>query len=173
MLVEALENNKVRKLLLVAPLMLLTQAAIAQVDLKKYSGHTYAYWSLTQPFDSPGTGMSFGGGGEAFVYKGLSLGGDIAYAFPTEYPSEGIGMLSLNPAYHFLDESRSRRLVPFVTGGYTLGFRSGVGSFFNYGGGITYWFSRKVGMRVELRDQRYIPYPRDSFVTLRVGFSFR
>ncbi|MCW5983425.1 MAG: hypothetical protein KIT09_35360 [Bryobacteraceae bacterium] len=151
----------------------LAQRNTDSTEPHNYSGHGYAFWSLAKAFDDPGKVMAFGGGGEGFLYRGLSLGGELAYLFPTESPTSGIGMASVNPAYHFLNRRGGGKLVPFVTGGYSLGFRGGVGHFFNYGGGATYWFSRKVGLRLELRDYRYASNPRENLLTFRVGASFR
>jgi hypothetical protein len=162
--------NPVTKIIFLTSVLLSAQVAFSQ---DHYSGHTYAFWSLANPFDAPGAGMSFGGGGEAFVHRGLAVGADLAYLFPTRNIAGGVGMLSVNPAYHFLNISKRGKLVPFVTGGYSLGFRSGAGHFFNYGGGVTYWFSKNAGLRLELRDHRYIQYVEYSFVTFRVGVSFR
>jgi hypothetical protein len=41
----------------------------------------------------------------------------------------------------------------------------------NVGGGITYWFSRKVGFRTEVRDYFTVNDPH--MVVARVGLSFR
>ncbi len=139
-------------------------------DTRKYGGHGYGYFALGNPFDYSGKGGAFGGGGEGFLSRGWSLGGDISYLYPLGEPSDGVGLASVSSGYHF---RKGQRLMPFVLGGYTLGFRSGVGHLFHYGGGVTYWFSRRVGARIELRDHRLFEYPRDSLLTLRFGVSFR
>jgi hypothetical protein len=158
-------------LITAATVVLTAQLALGQTE--KPPAHGYVFFSLAQPFDRPGTGMAAGGGGEGFLYKGLSLGADVAYIFPKDEPATGIGMFSVNPGYHFYQLTASRKVVPFVTGGYSLGFRNGVGNFFNYGGGVTYWFSERLGLRLELRDHRYFTYPQDSLLMFRMGLSIR
>lgn len=132
--------------------------------------HGYGFFAVAEPFDDPGSGLAFGGGGEGFLKRGWSLGGDLAYLFPASEPSGGIGLASLSTGYHF---ARTSKFVPFLAGGYTLGFRSGVGHFFHYGGGATYWFSGRVGFRVEVRDLRWFEYPRDHLWMVRFGAAFR
>lgn len=135
-----------------------------------YRAEGYAFFALAEPLDDPGSGLAFGGGGEGFLRRGWSLGGDLAYLFPASAPSAGVGLASVSSGYHF---ARERKFVPFVAGGYTLGFRSGVGHFFHYGGGATYWFSRRAGLRLELRDLRWFDYLRDHLWMVRFGAAFR
>jgi hypothetical protein len=63
---------------------------------------------------------------------------------------------------------------PFVTGGYTLGFRDGHENLFNVGGGVDFWLKPKVGLRVEFRDHIWIE-DNDTlqFLGVRVGVMFR
>ena len=84
----------------------------------------------------------------------------------------GIGLFSSNASYHFLNASQNRKLVPFVTAGYTGAFQSEWGeSWFNFGGGADYWFRERAGLRVEFRDH---VDPQHSepihFLEARVGF---
>lgn len=136
----------------------------------QYGGHGYAFFGAGKAFDDSDRALAIGGGGEAFLRKGWSLGGDLAYLFPSSEPSAGIGLSSVSSGYHF---ARTQRLVPFLAGGYALGFRSGVGHFFHYGGGVTYWFSGRAGLRVEVRDLRSFEYPRDGLWMVRFGAAFR
>jgi hypothetical protein len=64
-------------------------------------------------------------------------------------------------------------IAPFVTGGYTLSFRSGVAHLVNFGGGINYWFSRKMGLRLEARDYISAQCGCGHTVEFRIGFAFR
>ena len=91
----------------------------------------------------------------------------MGYWFPRGAFAAGIGLLSVNGAYHLVNREERGRFVPFVTAGYTLGFRARTRNYFNWGGGATYWFSRRVGMRVEVRDLR--PRDRYSHTTVRFG----
>ena len=118
-------------------------------------------------------GLHFGGGGEGLVYKGLGVGGELGYAAPFERFNSGLGVASINGSYHFKNATASGKLVPFVTGGYSLLFRSATANAFNFGGGVNYWFKERVGLRVEFRGH----VPQSSEISriygFRVGLSFR
>jgi hypothetical protein len=112
-----------------------------------------------------------GAGGEGLVYKGLGLGAEIGYLAPFRSGGDGIGIFSPDVSYHF--KSSKSKLVPFVTGGYSLAFRSGVNSSGgNFGGGVQYWMKDHLGLRLESRDH---VFSSDSphFYQFRVGLSFR
>jgi hypothetical protein len=112
---------------------------------------------------NPGFGL------DGFVYRGLAAGADIGYVgYYNNFGSSGFGLFSPNVSYHFFNGTR---VTPFVTGGYSLAFRSGTSSLGNYGGGITCWFSRSVGLRVEIRDHR--DASGSHFTGTRFGVSFR
>ena len=112
------------------------------------------------------------GGGEGLLYKGLGIGAEVGYLAPFKGAGEGFGILSVNPSYHFKNASASGRLVPFVTGGYSLGFRSGTASGGNFGGGVQYWMKDHVGLRFEFRDHLFSS-DTPHFFQFRVGLSFR
>jgi hypothetical protein len=114
--------------------------------------------------------MSLGGGGEAFVYKGLAVGGDISYLFSGSRIANGMGLASANASYHFVGLDPNGRWIPFVTGGYSVAFRDGAASLANYGGGVTYWFKPHWGARVEVRNYQSAAA---SLVSVRFGLSFR
>ncbi|MBI4487309.1 MAG: hypothetical protein HY655_15000 [Acidobacteria bacterium] len=68
-----------------------------------------------------------------------------------EYPGFA---LSINGSYHVGEAPRGRRsLVPFVTGGYSIGVFSGdfPESGFNVGAGANYWSRGRSGLRLEVR----------------------
>ena len=83
------------------------------------------------------------------------------------------GMFSVNGYYHFAD--RSARVDPFVTGGYSLGFRSGTLNFGNFGGGVNLWLRESLGMRIEFRDHVHISSRVSDFHYwgIRLGVVFR
>jgi hypothetical protein len=114
--------------------------------------------------------LHFGGGGEAFIHKGLAAGAEIGYVLPWRAPGDGIGMLSLDASYHV---PRGSKLAVFVTGGYSLGFRSQTANFLNLGGGATYWFKKKEGIRFEVRNHFYTESMRTDYLDFRLGFAFR
>lgn len=128
-------------------------------------------------FVAPGRGsnvaiLHFGGGGEGLVYKELAVGGEIGYFAPTKALNDGLAIISANASYHYLGSDPERKFVPFITGGYTLGFRGLAASSFNVGGGAQYWLSRKVGLRFELRDHA-LSRGKIEFFEIRFGVTFR
>jgi hypothetical protein len=111
-----------------------------------------------------------GGGGEVSLAKGLGVGAEIGYLSSWKSAGSGIGILSLDGVYQF---HRSRKTVPFVLAGYSLGFRSGVAHALNFGGGVNYWFREKVGLRLEFRDHIPTSEAYCHFLGFRLGLSFR
>ncbi len=94
-------------------------------------------------------------GGEMVFGKGIGAGGELGFIAG----HSSFGFLSLNGYYHFAHHGVTRKLDPFVTGGYTLAFdplvvlgprnaSNGV----NIGFGLNYWFLRHLGVRTEFRD---------------------
>jgi outer membrane protein with beta-barrel domain len=116
-----------------------------------------------------GATLHFGGGGEALVYEGLGVGAELGYLAPVPALDNGIGILSTNVSYHF---ARANAVEPFITGGYSLAFRSGFSSGGNFGGGVNYWFAERAALRLEFRDHIF---SSDSphLYQFRVGLSFR
>lgn len=113
-----------------------------------------------------------GGGVEYILASGLGAGAELGYLAPTASWSDGLGVFSANVSYHI--RLAASRVVPFVTGGYSLMFREGHLNAFNVGGGVNYWFGRRAGLRLELRDHLH----SESDVTghwwgARIGLSLR
>ena len=115
----------------------------------------YTLFGIASPVGDAGNVMTLGGGGEAFVYKGLAVGGDMNYLFTGGRFTYGLGLASANPSYHFRGLDPDGQWVPFVTGGYTLAIRDGTANMGNYGGGVTYWVRPHWGARVEVRALQY------------------
>ncbi|RPJ87479.1 MAG: hypothetical protein EHM18_00925 [Acidobacteria bacterium] len=111
-----------------------------------------------------------GGGGEGAFYKGLGASVDVGYLFPTRGFSGGFGTLSPGVLYQF---SRHQKANPFVIGGYTLGFRDGTVNMVHFGGGVNYWFSERIGLRIEARD--HVPTDASEYhhFVVRIGISGR
>lgn len=147
---------------------LLPCLATAQPD-RPYTGYGYAF--IAPGAASPGNSgtMHFGIGGEGLVYKGLAAGGEIGFLGPRESLAEGIGVFSPNASYHF---TRNSKLVPFVTGGYSLGFREGIANAVNFGGGVNYWFKPRLGLHLAFRDH-FSPTEDAHLWGFRIGISFR
>jgi len=122
-----------------------------------------------------GTTLHVGGGVDLVLWKGLGASVEGGYVGPMEAMDYGLGIISTNAFYQFGTPKR-RRITPFVTGGYTLGFRSERVNAINVGGGANYWLSDTLGLRIELRD--HLPVidggVRDDHLWgLRIGFTWR
>ena len=115
-----------------------------------------------------------GGGGEVVFRDAIGIGAEIGYLNSFEEDSEGVGVLSINGAYHFGRASASGKVRPFITGGYTLGFNDGTANLFNVGGGVDFWLKPKVGLRAEFRDHIWMDGDDTvQFMGVRVGVTFR
>ena len=113
--------------------------------------------------------VNVGGGGEGHFGNGLGLGGEVGYLTTTGNGSEGVGLASFNTSYHFL---RTQKVVPFVTGGASVIFRSGSAGGGNFGGGAHYWMNDHLGLRFEVRDHIFSSDSPHT-VIFRVGLSFK
>ncbi|OFV95063.1 MAG: hypothetical protein A3H28_17080 [Acidobacteria bacterium RIFCSPLOWO2_02_FULL_61_28] len=116
--------------------------------------------------------LQFGGGGQGRIYKGLGAGAEIGYVHPTESFGDGFGLFSTNGFYHFWTGRSSQKVVPFLTGGYSLAFRDGHANLGNFGGGVDYWFRDRAALRLEVRDHVWPSrngVPTSHFLMFRVG----
>jgi hypothetical protein len=163
----------VKKLILTLPLIFLICSSIVAQTPTEHRGQGYVFVGPgASSGDSP-TMLNFGVGGEGFVYKGLGVGAEIGGFVPVSEPDAGVGVFSPNISYHFPKASNSGKLVPFVTGGYSLFFRSNIAHAANFGGGVNYWFKDRVGLRVEVRDHVLTQYSDVHYVGFRFGLAFR
>jgi hypothetical protein len=124
--------------------------------------HVYALAGLGH---SSGGSNQFqiGGGADAFVFNGVSIGGEFSHATG----QAGFNLFSANGNFHFLTRDKFGRFDPFAGGGYSRFFASGVGAnAANFGGGLNYWLSDGFGLRFDLRDH---VNGNGSFVGLRGG----
>jgi hypothetical protein len=169
----------VRKLMVIF-IVLMPALAFAQSPApNERRGYGYAF---AAPLVSPNgehVSLHTGIGAEGIFFKGFGIGGEIGVVGPGAFGNSGF-LVSVNPSYHFLNVSQSKRVVPFVTGGVTLfggchasiGGCNGLGG--NFGGGLTYWFKDRIGMRFEARDHIPLFYASaDHFPSVRVGLTFR
>lgn len=148
-------------------------AKAKQTTNENGSGYGYIF---AAPGGASGGGsgtLHIGGGGEGVLKNGAGIGVELAYLTPFESIGDGLGTFSVNGSYHFLKSSKSEKLVPFVTGGYTGFFRSGYANGVNFGGGVNYWFKQRVGLRVEFRDNVLIDSGSIHFLNVRAGLTFR
>ena len=142
--------------------LLLTVLASAQT-------HGYAFFApggATSGGYTSGT-SHIGVGGEGVFKNGIGIGAELGYLMFRRDIESGIGIASINGSYHF---NKDAKLVPFVTGGYSLAFRSGTGNLGNFGGGVNWWFRPKIGLKIEFRDHVHSDLNLWSF---RFGVTFR
>jgi hypothetical protein len=157
--------------IMVCVLALIPASLFAEEQKKPSSGHGYGFWGIGG-INAEEKVQHYGFGAEGYVFRGLGAGVELGYLAPFQHADSGVGVLSINGLYDF-DRSKLRGISPFVTGGYSLAFREGVGNAVNFGGGIHYWFRDRCGLRLEFRD--HVP-PAEwdvHFWEMRVGLSFR
>ncbi len=114
--------------------------------------------------------LHFGGGGEGLLKGGFGATAELGYLARPDALDGGIGLFSAGALYQF---GPKRKTVPFVTGGYSMAFRSGSANLMHVGGGLVRWVGSHWGLRIEGRDH-FRPQTSD-FHTLeiRVGVQIR
>jgi len=148
--------------------------ALGFAQASDYSkGHGYAYFAPGASSPSSVAYAHLGAGGEGFFTRNLGAGVELGYLTPMRSWSDGIGTLSPNIVARFRAKDKNHKLEPFVTGGYTLFFRSATASGVNFGGGVNYWFNDNVGLRLEFRDNVWTLNAPIHYVDFRVGVTFR
>jgi hypothetical protein len=123
-----------------------------------------------------GTFVHVGGGGEGRLTNKFGLGGELGVLKPvTNRDAVTTGVASVTPAYHFISRDSDRKSDPFVDGGLSLLFGRGSGVALHYGGGLNYWFRRRIGLRLEFRHHLWSPEAGESInlVGFRIGLAFR
>ncbi|MFY9611688.1 MAG: hypothetical protein WAU45_24130 [Blastocatellia bacterium] len=160
-----------RRLVMVVSFFVLGQAAAFGQTTSEPRAWGYGFGAVGGTSSSVAT-LHVGGGGEGLVYKSLGLGAEVGYLSPFEDLGDGIGILSTNVAYHFVRPRSNQKLVPFVTGGFSLAFRSGASGGGNFGGGVQYWVRPRLGLRFEFRDHIFSS-DTPHLYGFRVGLSFR
>ncbi len=113
--------------------------------------------------------MHFGGGGEAFIYKGLAAGAEVGGIWALR-GSDLLAVFSADGSYHF---SRSRKLSPFLACGYSRIWGDGSANMVNFGGGINWWLGERKGIRLEFREHIYAESSHRQIAEVRIGFAFR
>jgi len=118
--------------------------------------------------------LHFGGGGEGFFYKGLAIGAEAGFLAPMKSFSGGSGLVSVDGSYHF-SSGKTKKVVPFISGGYSLLFGSGGANGLNFGGGVNWWMRDRLALRLEARDHILSVgvRPTPQAWEFRIGFSFR
>lgn len=164
-----------RRVLLTIVCSMVMAIAVKAQGPAEHRGYGYGF---AAPGASVGDGGStgtlhLGVGGERLVYKGLGVGGEVGYIGSMTEMSSGLGVGSANASYQFPNSGSGGKLTPFVTGGYSLAFRSDVANGFNVGGGVNYWFKERVGLRIEVRDHVFPEFRNMNLIGVRVGITFR
>jgi hypothetical protein len=123
--------------------------AVRNTSAQTVQGHASSglLQAVTRFEDFSGTHLA---GGADVLFNGAAgitgeVGALVAGGSPAGVTSVG-GILQARA-------SRMRRALPFVTGGYTMLWSEGesVDGWF-VGGGVTWWTSQRLGVRLELRD---------------------
>jgi hypothetical protein len=112
------------------------------------------------------TAVLHGGVGfEVRLPAGLAAGAEAGVLSNVE--RTGVVVIgSVNGYYHFIHK-RSRKLDPFITGGYTGIISDGSVNAFNFGGGVNWWFVRHLGLKLEFRN--HVTRQSFSFVSTRTS----
>jgi hypothetical protein len=162
-----------------AAVLLLVVPALAsgQDEAHHYPAEGYAFLGLGGANSPPSSLVEHVGlGGEVFLYKGVALAGEAGYARWTGY-GDHLGVLSADFAYNFRLSRAASRFEPFIIGGYTAMGNHGFDSGANYGGGLTLWVRKRIGVRLGLRiytgSSRSPDGPRGDYTELRMGFALR
>jgi opacity protein-like surface antigen len=132
-------------------------------------------------FSSSYGGDSAGLGGEVLIHKGVGVGIELGYARNwSNGQGSALGVGSADATYYFLGNKSSKKLQPFLTGGYSLYFgeRATTQSGFNLGGGVNIWLAKHIAPRLEFRYQGGINgfhgYSQfNEFIAFRFGVTFR
>ena len=149
-------------------LLAFTTATYAQ-NPQQRRGWVYGYTGTG--WNSRGTSLHMGGGGEILIAGGFGFGAEATHFGSTSrFGNNSVGMLSANLVSHFGGRNLSRKLVPFATGGVSFANGRSVGG--NFGFGIQYWMHARAALRLEFRqhifssDSPFVP-------AIHVGISFR
>lgn len=166
------QSKIMQRVVMVASFFVLVQAAAFGQTSSEPRGWGYGFGGVGGTSEGSVVTLHVGGGGEGLVYKGLGLGAEVGYLSPFEDLGDGIGILSTNVSYHFVRPKTNQKLVPFVSGGFSLAFKNGTSGGGNFGGGAQYWLRPHLGLRFEFRDHIFSS-DTPHLYGFRVGVSFR
>ncbi len=163
-----------RHTILASTFLAFSVAACAESTEKpfQYNGNGYTYFSAGA-CQHGYANIGGGGGGEGFLWRGLTIGGDLGYFnFPADY-SSGYGVATVNVGYHFVDRKQPKKLDPYLDAT-VLGaaFRpgSGLAGAGHIGGGVNYWFKERMALQTGVQLQ---VVGGEALVAFRVGLAFR
>jgi hypothetical protein len=117
--------------------------------------------------------LQMGAGGDVILGKGAGIGAELSAIGPRQdFASSVLGAFSPNLSYHFIHDP-SRKVDPYITGGYTLLFRTEHLNLVNFGLGTNYWLAHRLGLHLEFRDQIYTQNGSMHLWGVRVGIAVR
>jgi hypothetical protein len=168
----AKKEDVMKKMLSVISFWLLLVITAYSQQGSDAQGTGYMFFAPGTTSESHVATLQFGGGGNYRSSLGLGGGVDVSYLTPRVSMGDGMGTLSPYLYYSFLKPKS--KIEPFVSGGYTLFFRNGSANGINFGGGIHYWFTKKVALKLEFHDDVMLSsYHNAHFVGFRMGVAFR
>ncbi|MEK7750808.1 MAG: hypothetical protein AAB654_02750 [Acidobacteriota bacterium] len=137
----------------------------------KYNGNGYTFFSVGT-CQHRYTNVGVGGGGEGFIWRGLTIGGEIGYyRFPADR-NTGYGVATLGPGYHFVSRKNPAKWDPYVgISVLGLGFApGGLAAAGSLGGGVNYWFKEKIGLQTGVQIR---VIGEEALALFRIGLTFR
>jgi hypothetical protein len=132
-------------LLLAAGIALLMLPSLAPAQ----QSNLYVFGAAGGAPDNEGSTLHIGGGGEFVAARLIGVGGELGALTRTGSFRDTLGVLSINGYGHI---PLKGRLDPYVTGGYSMFFRSGTASGGNFGVGANLPLLAKLGLKFEFRD---------------------
>jgi len=157
---------------------MLYSAAMAQDVFKKPLPTGYFFVAPGVRVDTRQSTLEIGGGGELYVYKGLGFGGDVGGLRTPSKDAAGntvyrwTGMAAFHAIYNF-QMSAKQKIHPFVVFGFTIIPAFDTPGGYNVGGGVQYWFSTHLGVRVEFREHVLTGARSHQYPQARIGLAFR
>lgn len=144
----------------IALLLLLSSALFAQ--------GSNGYFFIAPGGASGSSTLHLGAGAEGRFARYFGAGAELgALGFTSAWGDSVVGVFSPGLYIH---PASDRQLDPYVTGGYTLMFRSGHENLGYIGAGLNWWFRRNLGLKLEFRDHLH---SSTSFWQFRFGIAFR
>ncbi len=151
--------------------------AVPAVAAAQKTGHHWGEIYLFAGSAGSDPDAQVGAGGKLSLFRGLGVGGELSYAGPWLFEQEGLAMGSLDLSYQFHPVGKKGNVEPFVVAGPQICTGHGQSFGATFGGGVNIWSSARAALRVEVRgnvaDERITPAVRESFVSFRVGLTFR
>ncbi len=140
----------------------------------RYRGNGHAYFS-TGACQHGYAHLGAGGGGEAFVWRGLALGGEAGFLVFNDNDKKPIGLFATHAGYHFVDRNRPVKVDPFVNVAW-MGVAAGgsdwrTNLYGGIGGGVNYWRKPRWGIRMEGRVNSIAG--SEVLIIARIGLVFR